>query len=58
MLWAIDKTILNEAGIKQKQNGENPVVNPAKISWKKMRVRPQEKKSKKNGGKKKSEYWH
>ena len=37
---------------------KNPVVNPAKISWKKMRVRPQEKNSQKNGGKKKSEYWH
>ena len=32
MLWAIEKTILNEAGIKQKQNGKKHAVFPGKIS--------------------------
>ena len=46
------KKTLNETGIKQKQNEKKHAVFPAKISWKKMRVHPQEKNSQKNVGKK------
>ena len=52
LLWAIEKTTLNDAGIKQKQNEKKHAVFPAKISCKKMRVRPQEKIARKMGVKK------